>query len=1033
VTITGDAFVSGDRAAARDLRRKEEELRESEELLRDFVENGTVALHRVGPDGRILWANRADLEMLGYTADEYIGRPIADFHVDKARVADILARIVAGETLIDAEARLRAKDGSTKYVLINSSGYFRDGKFVHTRCFTRDVTARRIAEEALRANERQLQLITDALPVCVSYIDRDTRYRFVSAAYESWFRRPKDELLGRRVEDVIGPGAYEIVGPFLARALAGDAVTYTGEVPDVGGLTRSIEATYLPQFGGGGEVVGVVALISDVSERKAFDTFRAAAVDRAERLLRITAALADAVSAEEVFEALVDNVAAAVGGSSAGLWLVAEDGRTVKLARAVGYTKTASDEFDSVWLDSNPSIPAVDAIRRGEPIWIPSQEALLRDYPHLRDTATSGRSYRVACLPLMSRERTLGSLGITIEGDDEATDDERGFLLLVARYAGQALERLRLLDGERRSRTAAAAAATRMGVLSRASRTFGQADLNLARRVDEIVREVGSLMGSCVGLSLIERDGQLHTCAVYHPLSEAKRVLESLIATAPVALGEGISGRVAHTGESALIPSVDPRELAARAAGAYRAFLERFPTYAMICAPLRARGKVIGTLTALRTRAGETYTREDLELFEELAERAAPAVENSRLHRENVGARARAEQLYHFAKSVVSAEKVEEVFESALDTIAGALGTDRGAILISDDAQVMRFRAWRHLSEDYRRAVEGHSPWAPDEPTPKPVLVPDVYGDPGLQAYAALFAQERIGSLAFIPLVTRGRLIGKFMVYYREAHAYSSHEVELATAIASHLASVTARFAAIAKLEETIRYNELFSGVLGHDLRSPLGAIITSAQLLLMRGEGRGDRYIKPITRIISSSQRMTRMIDQLLDLTRARAGGGIRVDPSDVNLTDLCAQAIGELEVAYPSWTIQRAGVGDLVGSWDGDRLLQIVSNLVSNAGQHGLAERPIRVNLDGRDPQAVVLEVHNEGAIAPPLIPTLFDPFRGTRHRGESRGLGLGLFIVKELAAAHAGTVDVASSDVDGTTFRVRLPRRAPRLTLR
>lgn len=126
------------------------------------------------------------------------------------------------------------------------------------------------------------------------------------------------------------------------------------------------------------------------------------------------------------------------------------------------------------------------------------------------------------------------------------------------------------------------------------------------------------------------------------------------------------------------------------------------------------------------------------------------------------------------AQSVVSAGRVEEVFEAALDAIDAALGTSRGAILIYDDQKVMRFRASRGLSEEYRRAVEGHSPWSPDATAPQPVLVPDVQSDAAMRAYLPLFAQEKIGSLAFIPLVTRGRLIGKFMVYYDETHEYSS-------------------------------------------------------------------------------------------------------------------------------------------------------------------------------------------------------------------------------------------------------------------
>ena len=191
----------------------------------------------------------------------------------------------------------------------------------------------------------------------------------------------------------------------------------------------------------------------------------------------------------------------------------------------------------------------------------------------------------------------------------------------------------------------------------------------------------------------------------------------------------------------------------------------------------------------------------------------------------------------------------------------------------------MRFRASRNLSEKYRGAVEGHSPWPRDAVAPQPVLVEDVETDPSMKSYLPLFHEEGIGSLAFIPLVTRGQLIGKFMVYYAQAHTYSEQEVELASAMAHHLASVTARFAAFAKLEETIRYNDLFAGSLGarpaesarrHDDR---GAARPHAQ----RRRGRQEREARQPNPV----QRPThaRMIDQLLDLTRARAGGGIQVD----------------------------------------------------------------------------------------------------------------------------------------------------------
>ncbi|HEU4612915.1 MAG TPA: GAF domain-containing sensor histidine kinase, partial [Kofleriaceae bacterium] len=594
-----------------------------------------------------------------------------------------------------------------------------------------------------------------------------------------------------------------------------------------------------------------------VTPRGELERVRAAATARNDQLLEITSALADAVSAEEVFTAVVDRLGRSIGASTTALWLVQEDGRTVRLARAYGYSPHALAAHQEWTLDGEVLMPAIDAIRRGEPIWIPSQAALLRAYPHTASTATPGRAYRVTCLPLVSNGRTLGALGITIDEAVESTDEERGFLLLVARYASQALERLRLLDAERKSRTAA-----------------------------------------------------------------------------------------------------------------------------------------------------------------------------SQLHEEAQIARNRFEQLYRFAHAAAASDRLEQVFDAALDAIARALGTPRASILLSDDAGTMRFRAWRELSDEYRHAVDGHSPWPKNATAPEPVLVPDVTRDASLAAYLPLFERERIGSLAFIPLVTRGRLIGKFMVYHGEAHEYSTTEIELALAIANHLASVTTRFMLFAELERTVHDNELFAGVLAHDLRNPLGAITTAAQLLLMRQEGEGNRSVKPLSRILSSGQRITRMIDQLLDFTRARVGGGIAIQPRDADLADLCSQAVGELELVFPDRRIELSFAGDLQGVWDADRVLQIVSNLVANASQHGQPDGGIAVRADGTSADRVVLSVHNKGAIPAKLLPKLFDPFRGTTHRRDhSRGLGLGLYIVKELARAHGGSVEVASSEADGTTFTVRLPRRAIR----
>jgi PAS domain S-box-containing protein len=149
--------------------------RKVERELKDFVDNATIGLHWVGPDGTILWANNAELELLGYTADEYVGHKITEFHADSAAIEDILTRLSRNEAIHDYEAPLRAKDGSIRHVAISSNVLFEDGCFIHTRCFTRDITDRkRLEAEARRASEDNEFLLhaTTALNHSLEYDQR---------------------------------------------------------------------------------------------------------------------------------------------------------------------------------------------------------------------------------------------------------------------------------------------------------------------------------------------------------------------------------------------------------------------------------------------------------------------------------------------------------------------------------------------------------------------------------------------------------------------------------------------------------------------------------------------------------------------------------------------------------------------------------------------------------------------------------------------------------------------------------------------
>jgi two-component system sensor histidine kinase/response regulator len=223
---------------------------------------------------------------------------------------------------------------------------------------------------------------------------------------------------------------------------------------------------------------------------------------------------------------------------------------------------------------------------------------------------------------------------------------------------------------------------------------------------------------------------------------------------------------------------------------------------------------------------------------------------------------------------------------------------------------------------------------------------------------------------------------------------------------------------------ETLRLNEILTAALSHDLRSPLNAVLTSALLIQRRST---EPPVQEIAgRIISSGRRMSRMIEDVLDMARARLAGGIPLKREAADLGALVDRVVGEVQAAYPDRRIEVKQAGNLSGHWDGERLAQVASNLLGNAVQHGEEGTIVRVTVDGRPPGEVILKVANTGTIPPDLLPHLFDPFRGApRQPGRSEGLGLGLYIVQQIVVAHGGTVDVQSGEDNKTVFSVRVPR--------
>ena len=278
-------------------------------------------------------------------------------------------------------------------------------------------------------------------------------------------------------------------------------------------------------------------------------------------------------------------------------------------------------------------------------------------------------------------------------------------------------------------------------------------------------------------------------------------------------------------------------------------------------------------------------------------------------------------------------------------------------------------------------------------------------------------------------------------------------------ALRSSVLRLWARRAAVAspeEIEDMVRFNEaidqaqsesmaryskllrdaqsLFLAILGHDVRSPLGAASMGAQVLL-HDQTLPSKVLKVALRIFNSTKRVDEIVRDLLDFSTSHLGGGIPIDPYTVDLGQICLAVVEEARTFHPEREIELVTSGNLVGAWDGPRVAQAFSNLISNAVQHGKADGAIQVAARGDD-GAITFEVNNEAElILPAKLRSLFDPVKsfairppGERVLSRVQNLGLGLYVVREIVRAHGGEVNVTSTEEEGVTFSVKLPRITP-----
>ncbi len=511
----------------------------------------------------------------------------------------------------------------------------------------------------------------------------------------------------------------------------------------------------------------------------------------------------------------------------------------------------------------------------------------------------------------------------------------------------------------RRASRAAALERERLTTLNHLGHALFEARTNIPQIVNELVN---ALVGrACDGCSLLLLPGELPEVFETRHRSEPDGASLAGIST--------VADPVVHTFSSS-------EEARAQLPPAYHAYIDRFGLRGLAILPFPILSPVQGVVTLTRDGDSAPFSPEDLSMIETCIEYAALAVQNALV----------------FATERTTRDHINTILEQLP---VGIVASNADGQITLTNAVVRTLIPGIDGLEELS-AIPKVAGFRTPEGAPVEIWqnARDIVIEPS----------SRLASVATVPLQdSRGAGAGAVTVV---------HDVTLERALTS-------------EREQVSRFMQQLLGIVGHDLRNPLGAFVAGLDMLRMIAST-GKPITPVLDRMTSSVRRMSRIVDQLLDVTRASLGAGIEIQPATVDLKPLLESVVEEVKTMHPSAQLTLRCIDKIVGHWDPERLAQVVSNIASNAAHYGRPLAPISIDVTAEGAQAriAIHNVNREHPISAHVLATLFDPHRrGSESHRNTSGLGLGLYIVKQIVDAHQGSVN-ATSDEQGTVFTVLLP---------
>jgi PAS domain S-box-containing protein len=909
------------------------------------------------------------------------------------------------------------------------------------------VASRGRARARLASSEQQLRLVTDTAPQLIYYVDAGRRYRFANRPYAALHGRTPDELVGRRVAEVVGADQFAAIKRQLSEALAGRRLTFEVSHPHETGL-RHFSATYVPDRDGDGAVQGVVVVIDDITAHKQAD-------DERVRLLALEQARRrEAEAIAELGRILTE-----------GLDLDTVSRRIAELARGLLRT-TATSVFrvdpvsrdlvclatsgDPGLLRPGGTVPrgagAVGrAVEYGRPV---TTSDILHD-PDITTPAalrasieaTSARA--VLAVPLQAKGRIIGAFAVGDQAGRVFTSDEIRLGEALADHAAAALENAQLYaEAGERGREAEL-----LSELARAVNASLDLDTVLGR-VTAAAKELCNADLARIALWDIEREGMLFRYTVGTRTGDHRHV--------HLRPGKGLAGAVLATGQPVRTANVLEDS---RLHPDYAEMIREEGSVAVMVAPIRMGAGVEGLLY-VDNRALRPFTERDEAILMRLADHAAVALGNARLFAGEQAARGEAEVRSARTRLLADVSRVlasSLEYESTLDGVARLLvpsSADWCVIHLARRDGTVRRVALAHADPAHAslatetRQLPPSSGWLDDlgpamqaVRAGRSILMADVSkesldGFIGEARARHVLEALRPRSLLVVPLVARGRPLGA-LTWLRigGGPAYTADDLQLAediagrTAVAIDLARLYRRAErARVDAETANQAKDEFLAVLSHELRTPLTSMLGWLRLL-RTGQLEREKVAQALEVVERNTRTQAQLINDLLDVSRIITGK-LELDRYPVELAPIVDEAAASARrVAEAKGVALEVTVSAPPGPVLGDplRLGQIVTNLIANAVKFTSAGGRIRVSLTRAEGQAVVTVTDTGIGIEAEVLDHIFDRFRQadstiTRRHG---GLGLGLAIARHLAELHGGTVTAESRGLGhGATFTLRLP---------